>query len=228
MKETDRYRIEGSLGKGGMGEVHRAFDTILGRYVALKVLRRDEQDEQPSHASDPFRELLREARRCAALQHPNIVTIFDVVRSEDKATAFIAMELIEGRNLRSAAANPSATTASRIGWIRDVASALAAAHAVSLVHRDIKPENVIVKHDGSLKVLDFGIAKWSAPRPIETETGTMTATGPIIAGTPGYMAPEQTLGIIDERSDQFAWGILIDEGAARGAASRQLCRRWRR
>jgi len=223
---ADRYRIDTRLGSGGMGEVFRAHDRVLKRSVALKVLREDEAglqtgEEDTGKRKDPFRQLLREARLCAALQHPNIVTIFDVGVSE--GIAFIAMELIEGNNLRVSAANPSATPDEKLMWLRDVASALEAAHAVGLVHRDIKPDNVIVKKDGSVKVLDFGIAKWTPGlRPLNATAGV--TTGPVFAGTPGYMPPEQRLGQVDERSDQYGWGVLAFEtlGGVRAPKDRPL------
>ena len=154
------YRVTGNIGRGGMGEVFAATDTRLKRRVALKVLPR-----QFSSDSERLRRFEREARAASALNHPNIVTIYDVCVNGD--TPYIAMELVEGRSLRnvlSAGPLPAAQ-------IRDLAAQLAAglakAHEANIVHRDLKPENVIVSDDGFLKILDFGLAKLTAARDSE-------------------------------------------------------------
>ncbi|WP_437971529.1 protein kinase [Sorangium sp. So ce260] len=204
----ERYTIEAAIGQGGMGCVYRAHDARLGRRVAVKVIAGGAMDH------DAGARLLREARAAAALDHPNAVSIFDV--GELDGTPFIVMELVAGRTLRSAigGAEPVST---RVAWLADVARALAAAHRRGLVHRDIKPENVMVRDDGVIKVLDFGIARRTAggadPN-ASTEAPalpTLTALG-VKLGTPVYMAPEQIRGAeLDGRADQFAWGVLAFE-----------------
>ena len=205
----DRYEIQAVVGEGGMGRVYRAFDRRLERIVALKVLRRGAGDTSGAQR------MVREARAAAALNHPNAVAVFDV--GEHAGTAFIAMELVPGRSLRrvidEAVAVPVPLDV-RIRWLGDVAGALAAAHARGLVHRDVKPENVVVRDDGVVKVLDFGIARRVAVPGIPgggPYGDTITQDGTLM-GTPLYMAPEQLAGDpIDQRVDQFAWGVLAYE-----------------
>ncbi|WP_437909956.1 protein kinase [Sorangium sp. So ce327] len=205
----ERYTIEAAIGQGGMGCVYRAHDARLGRRVAVKVIAGGAVDE------DAGARLLREARAAAALDHPNAVSIFDV--GELEGTPFIVMELVPGRTLRSAISGADAPASTRVAWLSDVARALAAAHRRGLVHRDIKPENVMVRDDGVIKVLDFGIARRAAgdadPN-ASTEAPalpTLTALG-VKLGTPVYMAPEQIRGAeLDGRADQFAWGVLAFE-----------------
>ncbi|WP_437538226.1 protein kinase [Sorangium sp. So ce726] len=205
----ERYTIEAAIGQGGMGRVYRAHDARLGRRVAVKVIAGGAVDE------DAGARLLREARAAAALDHPNAVSIFDV--GELDGTPFIVMELVPGRTLRSAIGGADAPASTRVTWLSDVARALAAAHRRGLVHRDIKPENVMVRDDGVIKVLDFGIARRAAgdadPN-ASTEAPalpTLTALG-VKLGTPVYMAPEQIRGAeLDGRADQFAWGVLAFE-----------------
>ncbi|WP_437803160.1 protein kinase domain-containing protein [Sorangium sp. So ce693] len=205
----ERYTIEAAIGQGGMGCVYRAHDARLGRRVAVKVIAGGAVDE------DAGARLLREARAAAALDHPNAVSIFDV--GELDGTPFIVMELVPGRTLRSAIDGAGAPASTRVAWLADVARALAAAHRRGLVHRDIKPENVMVRDDGVIKVLDFGIARRAAGNAdpsASTEAPalpTLTALG-VKLGTPVYMAPEQIRGAeLDGRADQFAWGVLAFE-----------------
>jgi serine/threonine-protein kinase len=181
--------------------------------VALKVISGGERDEQ-GHA-DANARLLREARAAAALDHPNAVAIFDV--GEHEGTPFIVMELVSGRTLRDAIGEASVLAATCVGQLVDVARALAAAHKRGLVHRDIKPENVMVRDDGVVKVVDFGIARrqsGSVDPHAETEMPaipTLTIEG-VKLGTPVYMAPEQIRGdALDGRTDQFAWGVVAYE-----------------
>lgn len=202
-----RYRIDASLGVGGMGVVYRAFDTLLRRDVALKVLTKTDE----AHAR-----VLREARAAAALRHPGAVGVFDV--GEVEGTPFIAMELVIGKSLRSRMRDDTLALATKLRWLVSIADVLDAAHAVELVHRDIKPENVMIASDGAVKVLDFGIARRtsdeerdgasdreSAPPSYRTKEGT-------VSGTPSYMAPEQkTGGVVDARADQYAWGVVACE-----------------
>ena len=208
----DRYTVESVLGEGGMGTVYRAHDERLDRHVALKVVRRDDTGDP---GADAIARLVREARAAAKLDHPNAVSIFDLGAAD--GIAFIAMELVSGKNLRALVGDRSVALAERLRWLVDAGRALSAAHRAGLVHRDVKPENVMVRSDGMVKVLDFGIARRSAA-PIDpsapTEKGalmTLTAAG-VPVGTPLYMAPEQIRGEpVDGRTDQFAWGVLAYE-----------------
>jgi serine/threonine-protein kinase len=209
----ERYTIEELLGEGGMGRVYRALDTRLHRKVALKILVLTENEEEMR--SEGIARLLREARAAAALNHPNTVAIHDV--GEHDGTPFIAMELIAGRTLRSFIGDESIAWRTRLRWLVDVARALAAAHKSGLVHRDVKPENVMVREDGVVKVLDFGVARRSSGVDVTAETHkdgvipTLTGKGAVI-GTPVYMSPEQMRGApVDGRADQFGWGVLAFE-----------------
>jgi serine/threonine-protein kinase len=214
-----RFTLEALIGEGGMGAVYRARDAKLGRKVALKVIRGDADDPESQERVARF---LREARAAAALDHPNAVSIFDV--GEQDGMSYIAMELVQGRSLRSYVGEDQPEVALRLRWLAEIADALAAAHRARLVHRDIKPENVMIREDGRAKVLDFGLARRAAKLPEEatgqtwlnttqTEDGqtTLTAVGTVL-GTPQYMAPEQIRSEpLDARSDQFSWGVLAYE-----------------
>ena len=209
--EIGRYRIEAVLGEGGMGKVFRAHDEQLDRRVAIKLVRASSMS-----GSDAEARLLREARAAAALTHPGAVAIYDV--GEHQGAPFIVMELIDGVTLRRALVEREPTIVQRLAWLRQVASALSAAHARGLVHRDIKPENVMVRDDGAIKVVDFGIARAASAIDPEAPTATsspaidtLTAEG-VQVGTIHYMAPEQVRGApIDGRTDQFAWGVCAYE-----------------
>ncbi|WP_170319486.1 protein kinase domain-containing protein [Polyangium spumosum] len=201
---ADRFVIEAVLGEGGMGVVYRAHDQKLDRKVALKTIAAG--DEEASARA------LREARAVAALDHPNAIAIYDVGAWEGEP--FIAMELVEGETLRAYVGDPSVPVGRKIRWLVDVARALAAAHRAGIVHRDIKPENVMVRRDGRVKVLDFGIARRSAA-PVDPAGPTAKPNAPSLAtkggvsGTPMYMAPEQVRGkAADGRTDQFSWAVL--------------------
>jgi eukaryotic-like serine/threonine-protein kinase len=207
----DRYTIEILLGEGGMGSVYRAYDARLERRVALKILRTGEARSDAKNASEGAARLLREARVAAALDHPNAVAIYDVGQAGD--APFIAMELIEGVSLRARIGDPAVSWDTRTRWLLDIARVLAAAHKRGLIHRDVKPENVMIRHDGVLKVLDFGIAR--RPKLTGTPGGeyaTLTEKGNVV-GTPLYMAPEQLKGEpnLDGRADQFSWGVVAYE-----------------
>ena len=205
------YEILSTLGAGGMGEVYRARDTKLERDVAVKVIH-------PDAAGDPtaVNRFTREAQAASALNHPNIVSVFDF--GECDAGPFIVMEMIEGRTLRAILrTTPGIETWPDIG--RQVARALGVAHAAGIVHRDIKPENVMVRGDGYVKVLDFGLARASKPE-IDSEASTLTQAGPasitgpggFVVGTVAYMSPEQARGIaVDSASDIFALGLVFYE-----------------
>jgi eukaryotic-like serine/threonine-protein kinase len=207
----ERYTIDAAIGQGGMGCVYRAHDARLDRRVALKVI----SDGAASRDGDAHARLIREARAAAALDHPNAVSIFDV--GEIDGAPYVVMELVTGLTLREVMGDASVPAATRVGWLADVARALSAAHRRGLVHRDIKPENVMVREDGVVKVLDFGIARRTAGAadpnaPTQSPSPpTLTREG-VKVGTPVYMAPEQIRGdALDGRADQFAWGVLAYE-----------------
>jgi len=206
-----RYEIRSSLGAGGMGEVYLAWDTRLDRSVALKILRADV-------ASDPdrLRRFEQEAKAVSGLNHPNILTIYEIDRSE--STTFIAAEFIEGSTLRERLRGGPMAPRDVVNVAVQVASALAAAHATGIVHRDIKPENLILRSDGIVKVLDFVLAKLTADGSREsvdgdtrTRTRLNTDTG-VVMGTAAYMAPEQARGqAVDARTDIFSLGMVLYE-----------------
>jgi beta-lactam-binding protein with PASTA domain/predicted Ser/Thr protein kinase len=191
-----RYRVLRKLGTGGMANVYLAEDEELGRQVAIKVLdHRHAADEQ---FIERFR---REAKSAAGLSHPNIVSIYD--RGETDGTYYIAMEYIDGENLKDVVRRGPASVREAIGYVRQVLAALRLAHRRGLVHRDIKPHNVLVDSEGGLKVTDFGIARSGASQ--VTEAGS-------IIGTAQYLSPEQAKGgLIDQRSDLYSVGILLYE-----------------
>jgi serine/threonine protein kinase len=198
------YTVLRELGRGGMGRVYLASDSTLGRNVALKALP-PELTLDPSHKD----RLRREARAAAALTHPGICTVFAL--EELDGDVYIASEFVDGTTLRyqlDAGIRPSAAEVERIAI--ELADALAHAHERGVVHRDLKPDNVMLTSDGRVKILDFGLARLTAPdaqAPI-TQPGT-------VFGTPAYMAPEQLQGnIVDARADVFAYGVLLYEYAA--------------
>jgi len=197
------YVIDARLGAGGMGTVYLARDTVLDRTVAIKVLEVGDTDARAR--------LLHEARAASALNHPNIVTVHAVEQQGD--TAFIVMEHVEGVPLHRAIPEGGLPPAEALRHAIGLADALAAAHAHGVVHRDIKPANVIVTADGRIKVLDFGIARRTALPDEATRAGTLGATvnAPgVVAGTPGYMAPEQVQGHpAGPPSDVFAAGAVL-------------------
>ncbi len=203
------YEVLSPLGAGGMGEVYRARDTRLSREVALKVL--------PTNLAADRERLNRfeqEARAASALNHPNIVAIYDVGRSGD--TSFIAMELVEGKTVRELLAPGPLSFKRSLSIAAQATDGLAKAHAAGIVHRDLKPENLMVSSDGFVKILDFGLAKLVAERPgglsdALTMAGSHTASG-VIVGTVGYMSPEQAgAAPLDFRSDQFSMGSILYE-----------------
>jgi serine/threonine-protein kinase len=198
-----RYRILGALGQGGMGQVYLAEDPTLARKVAIKVL-------PPEFSADGERRsrLLHEARAASALNHPNILTVHDL--GDEGGTMYVAMELIEGQTLREWAGARARTPGEILALMRQATRALGAAHAAGLVHRDLKPENLMVRGDGLLKVLDFGLARSVSP---DRDGATMAQTMPgTILGTAPYMSPEQVLGQpAGPASDVFSMGTLIYE-----------------
>jgi serine/threonine protein kinase len=197
----DRYMIEERIGRGGLGEVYRAFDTRLLRKVAIKVIRHDRTHDWAAAAA----RLLREARATAALVHPNCVALYDLGEIDD--TLFLVMELVRGLPLRSYVGDTSVPLELKLEWLAGVARGLGAAHEAGIVHRDVKPSNIMITHDGVPKVLDFGLAKPTVDDP----EGFNTKVGQLM-GTPRYMAPEQREGSdADARSDQYAYGVTAYE-----------------
>ncbi len=193
-----RYEILGEIGRGGMGTVYRARDPVLDRFVALKQLSAD------MLAEPAMRErFLREARSAARLQHPNIVTVYEF--GEVEGTPFIAMELLEGDNLADALERRRLPDlGSRLGVVVQLCEALAYAHRHGVVHRDVKPTNVTLLPDGTVKIVDFGIAF--------LEGGTMATRTGMLLGTPAYMAPEQFAGgVVDARVDMWSVGVILYE-----------------
>jgi predicted Ser/Thr protein kinase len=203
-RRMGHYRIQEPLGRGGMGVVFKAVDEHLGRTVALKVISRD------AGSDSDRRRFLREAKAASALNHPNIITIHEF-NSED-GQDFIAMEYIEGKTLDKAV-SPSLPLGKRLDYARQIAGALAKAHAAGIVHRDLKPGNIMVAKDGQVKVLDFGLAKQErspAGRTEDTQTIDAITMHGALMGTPAYMSPEQVSGEeVDHRSDIFSFGIIL-------------------
>jgi serine/threonine protein kinase/tetratricopeptide (TPR) repeat protein len=203
------FEIVGSIGAGGMGEVYRARDTRLDRTVAIKVIGSD-SNRDPDLAV----RFEREARTASALNHPNIVTIYEI--GETDAIRFIAMEFVEGQTLRELMALGPLPLRKGLGLAAQVADGLAKAHQAGVVHRDLKPENVMVNTDGLAKIMDFGLAKPVAPGPQtlpDTVTGSVSLTqAGVVLGSVAYMSPEQASGRpVDARSDQFALGLILYE-----------------
>jgi len=205
------YEILSPLGAGGMGEVWRARDTRLARDVAIKVL-------PAAVASDPERlkRFEKESRAASALNHPSIVTIYDI--GETDGVSWIAMEFVDGKTLRELLVSGALPAKRLLQLAVPIAEGLAKAHEAGIVHRDLKPENVMVTRDGLVKILDFGLAKLSSTASGSGEGSqlpTMTGTTPgVVVGTVGYMSPEQASGeALDFRSDQFSFGSVLYEMA---------------
>ncbi len=203
-----RYEILEKLGEGGMGVLYRARDTRLSRTVALKLLRSDTLDDPERRAR-----FVREARAASALNHPNIVTVYDIDETPDGSDC-ITMEYVEGRSLDRVIAAGPLPLDEALRYAGDVLRALAAAHAAGIVHRDVKPANVMLTTSGQVKVLDFGLAKvFAAPAGGETAATLARGTRPgIVLGTPAYMSPEQARGEpVEARSDVFSFGAMLYE-----------------
>jgi serine/threonine-protein kinase len=206
------YEIVASIGVGGMGEVFRATDTTLGRQVALKVL-------PDAFASDPERmaRFEREAKTLASLNHPNIAAIYSVEKSAGLHA--LVMELVEGDDLSQRIARGAIPLDEALPIARQIADALEAAHEQGIIHRDLKPANIKVRDDGTVKVLDFGLAKALDPAGAANVSAmnspTLTAHGTrmgLILGTAAYMSPEQARGkVVDRRADIWAFGVVLWE-----------------
>jgi serine/threonine protein kinase/cytochrome c-type biogenesis protein CcmH/NrfG len=208
-KTIGRYEICSQLGAGGMGQVYLAQDTKLDRKVALKVLSNDLTDQ------DRVRRFIQEAKAASALNHPNILTIYEI--DEIDSEQFIATEFIEGETLRDRIRRAPLTPSDAIEVGIQVANALCATHTLGIVHRDIKPENVMLRSDGIVKVLDFGLAKLardSQPPAVDcdAETQPLQTQPGMVLGTARYMSPEQARGLeVDARTDIWSLGCVLYE-----------------
>ena len=200
-----RYEISEKIGAGGMGEVYLAEDTELERLVALKMLSAEFSDDD-----ERVRRFIQEAKSASALNHPNILTIYEIGQSGD--LHFIATEYIKGATLREKIKNRSLTVIETLEIAAQIAAALNAAHSAGIVHRDIKPENVMLREDGLVKVLDFGLAKLVTQK-IESAAKNQVQTTPgLVMGTVAYMSPEQTRGKpTDRRTDVWSLGVVLFE-----------------
>src|SRR5579884_1421907 len=195
------FELVERIGRGGMGEVWRARDPRLKREVAIKIL-------PPAFARDPERvaRFEHEARAASALNHPNIVSVFDV--GGEKGTSWIVTELVDGEPLSALIAHGPLPARRVVDIGTQVADGLAAAHAAGIVHRDLKPGNIMLRRDGRIKIVDFGLARREKPG---AENTTLTDSGTVL-GTAGYMSPEQVRGeTVDSRSDIFSFGVIVYE-----------------
>jgi WD40 repeat protein len=202
------YEIQSLVGAGGMGEVYRAHDSRLDRTVAVKVLPASFSADR-----DRMQRFAQEARAAAALNHPNILSIFDI--GDQQGSLYVVSELLEGETLRDRLRNGPLSARKAIDYALQVARGLAAAHEKGIVHRDLKPENLFVTNDGRVKILDFGLAKLIRPETTSADDAptvhAVTEPG-LIMGTVGYMSPEQVRGqTADARSDIFAFGAILYE-----------------
>ena len=210
---VSHYQLLEKVGSGGMGEVYKAQDSRLNRFVAIKVLQ-----DGASGSPEKRRRFFQEAQAASALNHPNIVTIHDIVSDGDADC--IVMEYIAGRTLADVIASGGMRVPQALQYAIQIADALAAAHAAGIVHRDLKPGNVMLTESGRVKVLDFGLAKLMTPNPVTQQDDTvkmaqgaaaLTTEGAIL-GTISYMSPEQARGKgVNPRSDIFSFGAVLYE-----------------
>jgi serine/threonine protein kinase len=209
-RQLGHYEVLALLGEGGMGAVYAARDTKLGRKVALKLLPSDFTDDP-----NRLRRFEQEARAASALNHPNILTIYEI--SETDGTQFIATEFVDRETIRQRMARAPMKIDEVLRVTEQVVSALAAAHEAGIIHRDIKPENIMLRRDGLVKVLDFGLAKLINQQTSDPEATTLAVvktTPGVVMGTLPYMSPEQVLGRdLDHRSDVFSLGVVMYEMA---------------
>lgn len=225
------YRILSALGAGGMGEVYEALDERLDRAVALKVLPQEFVQNE-----ERVRRFVLEAKSASGLNHPHIVTIYDIGQADPepkdsadpstpgKPVHYIAMEIVRGLSLRDKIHGEKALLKELVRWLAQVAEGMAKAHAAGIVHRDLKPENVMISNDGFAKILDFGLAKLTEKKAL-AEDGASMATAVrnthegAVMGTVGYMSPEQVQGrVVDARSDIFSFGCMLYEATTRQRA----------
>jgi len=210
--KLDGYEILSLLGEGGMGEVYRARDPVLKREVAIKVL--------PTFVSqdpDRMRRFQQEAQAAAALNHPNILAVYQLGNFE--GTTYLVSELLEGDTLRQELTHGALPARKAIDYGVQIAHGLAAAHHKGIVHRDLKPENIFITRDARAKILDFGLAKLILPEDSDTMTAHEQTTPGQVMGTAGYMAPEQVRGeAVDHRADIFAFGAILYELVTRQRA----------
>ena len=203
------YEIVAPVGEGGMGEVYRARDTRLNRSVAIKVL-----PQAIAADSDRMRRFEQEARSIAALNHPNILSIYDV--GVEDGTSYLVTELLEGETLRERLNRGSLPVRKAVEIAMQIAYGLAAAHERGIIHRDLKPENIFLTKDGHVKLLDFGLAKDQTAAALansaNSATLTMRTAPGVVMGTAPYMAPEQVRGeVVDYRADIFSFGAVLYE-----------------
>src|SRR5215475_9461810 len=205
-----RYEIRSKIGQGGMGEVYRARDEKLNREVAIKVL-----SSEFSQNGDRLSRFEQEAQSAGALNHPNIIAVYDVGMHE--MSPYVVSELLEGESLKERLQSGPIAQRKAIEYAIQIANGLAAAHEKGITHRDIKPDNLFVTKDDRVKILDFGIAKLTEPvsaGAVQTDIATRKVhTDPgAVLGTVGYMSPEQVRGLqIDHRSDIFSFGAVLYE-----------------
>ncbi|MCI0634469.1 MAG: serine/threonine protein kinase, partial [Actinobacteria bacterium] len=205
------YRIVGAIGAGGMGEVYRAHDPRLGRDVAIKVVA-----QAAAGDADRLWRFEQEARAAGALNHPNVLAVFDIGRDGD--APYVVSEFLDGATLHDRLRSGALPVRKAADYAIQVARGLAAAHDKGIVHRDLKPSNLFVTDDGHVKILDFGLAKLTRPESVDSGAATFThdtepGTSPgTVMGTVGYMSPEQVRGLpADHRSDIFSFGAVLYE-----------------
>ena len=203
--QLGRYVIRSPLGAGGMGEVYFAWDTQLERAVALKILS---SEVSTDHAR--LRRFIQEAKALSAINHPNILTVYEIGQSD--SIYFIATEFIDGKTLRKRVTDGAINIDEALGLAAQVADALTAAHATGIVHRDVKPENIMLRQDGFVKLLDFGLARLTELR-VDSRAVTLFKTTPgTVLGTVTYMSPEQARGLeVDARTDIWSLGVVLYE-----------------
>jgi serine/threonine-protein kinase len=195
-KRISKFVLVEKIGEGAMGEVYKARDPVLNRYVAIKTIT-ESRDADPEFR----RRFLREAQSAAQLNHPNIITLFDM--GEEQGKVFMCMELLDGVDLKDLMRSKKLTLLQKLHVMEQVCDALAFAHSKEIVHRDLKPGNIHIQSDGKVKVMDFGLARLAS--------SDITRTG-LVMGTPDYMSPEQVQGQkVDVRSDVFSLGALFYE-----------------
>ncbi len=204
-QKLGKYEIRSKLGEGGMGEVYAAYDTELGRSVAIKLLPKEFTTD-----ADRCGRFRQEALVVSALNHPNIITIYEI--GENEQGSFLATEFVDGRTLREVIKHDSMTLTRILRIIEQVANALVAAHAADIVHRDIKPENVMVRRDSIVKVLDFGLAKPNDKISLSTNSSNSKTIPGTVMGSARYMSPEQARGHeVDARTDIWSVGVVLYE-----------------